>query len=181
MFIRNKWTSTIVDVDLWVRKADIASWDVVYATEEQGQNLVDTYQDSFERVDVSNTIIQKEVTITTAEVLALNTTPKELVAAPWAWYYLVVDKIVASIDYNSAAYATNTTLEFRYGTATTKVSADIASLLATTADKAQSVWGIEAELACAVNDNIEANVATGDPVTWDSDVKVTITYRIQSI
>lgn len=123
-----------------------------------------------------------EVTITTAEVLALNTTEKTLVSAPWAGKAIIVDKIITSVDYNSAAYATNTDMEFRYTDKTgTKVSADITSLLDATADKVVTAWGIEAQLVPVVNAPVVANVATGDPVTGDSDVKVTVVYRVVSI
>ena len=108
-------------------------------------------------------------------------TPVELVATPGAWKYIVVDRITASIDYVAAAYAANTTLEFSYWTATTKCTADIASLLDVTADTVQSVWWIEAELALALDNNLEVNVATWNPTTWDSDLKITVEYRILSI
>jgi len=122
-----------------------------------------------------------QVTIPTAEVLTLFATPVELVAAPWTGKYILVDRITGSVDYVAAAYATNTTLEFSYGTATTACTADIAALLDKTADAVQTVWGIEAELAAAINDNIEVNVATGNPTAWDSDVKIAVQYRILSI
>lgn len=124
-------------------------------------------------------VLSKTVTLTTAQVLALNTTPITLIAAPGASKYIRVVDIVASIDYESAAYATNTTLEFRYTNGSgTKVTADIANLLDTTADKAISVWWLEAELVLTANAPVVATVATGDPVTWDSDVEVTVYYKL---
>ena len=59
-------------------------------------------------VNVSTTVL------TSAQILALNTTPIELVAAPGAGFYNVVEKVIASVDYNSAAYATTTDIEIRY-------------------------------------------------------------------
>jgi len=122
-----------------------------------------------------------QVTIPTAEVLTLFATPVELITAPWADKYILVDRITTSVEYVAAAYATNTTLEFSYWTATTACSADIAALLDKTADAAQTVWGIEAELAAAINDNIEVNVATGNPTAGDSDIKIAVQYRVLSI
>ena len=119
--------------------------------------------------------------ITSAEILALNATPKELVAAPWSWKVVIVDKVIATVDYATTAYTTNTTLEVKYWTATTKVTADITWLLTATADKSVSVWWIEAELVNAINDNIEINVATWEALAWDSDIKVTVVYRVLSV
>lgn len=132
--------------------------------------------------DIDAWVIQTlTTTITSAQILALNTTAKEIIPAPWAWKVVIVDKVIATIDYGTATYATNTTLEVRYGTATTKVTADIAWLLTATADKAVSVGGIEAELVTAINDNVKVNVATGNPITWDSNIKITAVYRVISI
>ncbi len=119
------------------------------------------------------------VTITSAELLAMFTTPKTLVDAPAAWKAIIVDRIVASIDYGTAAYATNTTLEFRYTNGSgTKVSADVAALLNATADKAVSVGWLASELVLTPAAALVANVATDNPITWDSPITVTVVYRI---
>lgn len=122
------------------------------------------------------------ITFTTAELLQWNTTPKELVAAPAVWSYIVVDRITVSVDYVSAAYATNTTLEFRYTNwSWTKVTADVAAILNTTADKVVSVWWLAAETVITPAAAVVALVATWNPITWNSDVKITVQYRILSI
>lgn len=119
------------------------------------------------------------VEITSEELLAMNTTPKVIVPAAWAWTTIIVDKIIASLDYGTAAYATNTTLEFRYTDGSgTKVTADIAALLNATADKVVSVWGIEAATVLTPAAAVVALVATGDPVTWDSPITITTVYRV---
>jgi len=175
--LRASGTVTITDGGSWYAKGctyietDVASWSS--ATYE---NVWSTTSCQFVQ-----TAWVAQVTIATADVLTLNGTPVEVIAAPWADKYILVDRITASVEYVSAAYATNTTLEFSYGTATTKVSADIASLLAATADTVQTVWGLEAELAAAINDNLEVNVATGNPTAGDSDVKIAVQYRVLSI
>ena len=180
------WTPTYTE-DTWLWSLSLVTDDVFQASEIRGAELLNLYPALFTAVDKNGAIVSTGVkkvvttTITTAEVLALNATPIELVAAPAAWSYIVVDRVTASIDYVAAAYATNTTLEVRYWTATTKATADIASLLAVTADTVQSVWGIEAELSLPIADNIEINVATGNPITGDSDVKITVEYRVLSI
>lgn len=118
-------------------------------------------------------------TILTAAVLTLNTTPVELVPAPGAGYAIEVLSIVGSIDYNSAAYATNVTMEFRYTDASgTKVTADMATLLDASADKFVSVKGIESALVLTANAAIVTRVATGNPATGNSPIKLHVAYRV---
>lgn len=130
---------------------------------------------------VSDSYIKTDtITITSAEVLALNTTPKQLIAAPWVWKYIIVDSLTASIDYNSAAYATNTTLQFKYTNWTwDPVVSDMSWLLNTTADKAiRWTWST---INAIFNAPIVCLVQNWDPTAWNSDVKVNITYRVLSI
>lgn len=125
----------------------------------------------------STGIKMSTTTILTAAVLTLNATPVSLVPTPGAGKAIVVHKIIASVDYNSAAYATNVTMEFRYTDGSgTKVSADIAALLDATADKVVTVSGIEAALVATPNAPIIVRVATGDPVTGNSPIKITVIY-----
>lgn len=121
-------------------------------------------------------------TLTSAEILALNDTPISLIAAPGAGIGIVVDKIITSIDYVSAAYATNTTLVFSYTNgAGTKVCADITALLTATADKIVTSGGIEANLVVTANAPLVVSASGGNPATGDSDVEVTVVYRLVTI
>lgn len=77
-----------------------------------------------------------------------------------------MDSISVAVDYGSAAYATNTTLEFRYTDGSgAKVTADVAAILDATADKVNTVKGVVTELVNVANAAVVATVATGDPVT----------------
>jgi len=90
--------------------------------------------------------------------------------------------IVASVDYNTTAYATNTTLEFRYTNGSgTKVTADAAALLNATADKAVSVKSVVTEVANTLNAPVVVRTATGNPTAGNSPVKVKVEYRVHSI
>ena len=134
--------------------------------------------DLVKRVKDLDTISTAEVELTSAQVLALNTTPITLVAAPWAWKFINVLSIVGTVDYNSAAYATNVTLEFRYTNGSgTKVTADIAALIDATADKAVAVKGIEAALVLTDNAPVVVRTATGNPATGNSPVKFKVVYE----
>lgn len=133
-------------------------------------------------VEETGEIVRRTVTLTSAQVLASNTTPITLVPAPGAWKAVHVESIVWSVDYNSAAYATNTTMEARYTDGSgTKVTADITSLLTATADTILSVWGIEAQLVLTQNAPVVIRTATGNPATGNSPVTFTVFYRVVSV
>lgn len=127
-------------------------------------------------------VFTKRTELTTAQVLALNTTPITLVAAPGAGYGIVVHRITGSVDYNSAAYATNVTLEFRYTDGSgTKVTADQGALIDATADKIVTTAGIEAATVVTANAAVVVRTATGNPATGNSPVAFDVDYTIVEI
>ena len=170
-------TKTSVELDAQTQ-VDLLPWAVAIT---ENNSLAESDSD-FEPIVYGEEVFQTEVTFTTAELLAWYTTPKTLVPAPWAGIAIVVDKIILSMDYVSAAYATNTTLEFRYTNGSgTKVTADSAAMLDATADKITSLGGIEAALVLTANAAVVACVATGNPVTGDSDIKIKTIYRKMAV
>jgi hypothetical protein len=93
-----------------------------------------------------------------------------------------VHKVVGIVDYNSAAYATNVTLELRYTDGSgTKVTADIGALIDATADKAVTVSGVEAALVLTGNAAVVVRAASGNPATGDSPVAFEVTYSIVAV
>lgn len=120
------------------------------------------------------------VNVTSAEVLALNTTPKILIPSPWVWKYIVVDNVIVSITYGSAAYATNTNLRVKYTDASWIDIVSVQSFfLETTGDLAlscqtQAVFGLTKEAP------IVLTVENWNPTAWDSDINVKVFYRILS-
>lgn len=145
----------------------------------QAQSFFDASQ-RFDDVNERNPALQlqvRKVTLTSAQVLALNTTPQTLVPAPGAGRAIVVQGIVGRLTYNSAAYATNTTMEFRYTNGSgTKVAVDMASLLAATANKTQVVDQAAAEFTVLANAPVVVNAATGNPATGNSPVEFTVYF-----
>jgi hypothetical protein len=127
-------------------------------------------------------VFTQKTTLTSAQVLALFTTPISLVSAPGVGFAILVHRVTGGVDYNSAAYATNTTQEVRYTNgAGTKVSADITSLVTATADKFVSVGGIEAATVLTENAAVVVCNATGNPATGNSPVSFTVDYSIVSL
>lgn len=141
--------------------------------------LHEVYPDQFEKFTQFGQTLQTRVEVTSAEVLAINTTPKTLVAAPWAGYCLVLESLFFFYDFNSAAYATNTTLEARYTDGSgAKVTADISSLIDETADAYALAKSVASLVVPVPNSPIVLTAASGDPVTWDSPLYVTVNYKI---
>lgn len=127
-------------------------------------------------------VYTEKTTLSSAQVLALFTTPQSLVPAPGAGYAISVHRVNGGVDYNSAAYATNTTQEVRYTNgAGTKVTADFTALVTATADKFVSVGGIEAATVLTENAAVVVCNATGNPATGNSPVSFTVDYSIVSL
>lgn len=119
----------------------------------------------------------RKVSVTSAQLLASYTTPIALVPAPGAGRTIIVHGITARLTYGSAAYATNTTLEFRYTDGSgAKVSADLAALLNATANKNQFVAGVTTALTPVTNAAVVVCTATGNPVTGNSPIEFTVHY-----
>ena len=147
----------------------------------QNDSVLDSDED-FLPVVYWEEVKQTEVVFTSAELLAWFTTPKVLVPAPAAGIAIIVDKIILSMDYGTAAYATNTTLEFRYTNGSgTKVTADSTAMLDATADKITALGGIETALVATPAAAVVACVATGNPVTGNSNIKIKTIYREMAI
>lgn len=122
-----------------------------------------------------------EVVVTSAELLALYTTPKTLVAAPGAGKVLEFISAVLILDYNSAAYATNGDLSVANETGTA-LSNDVllANLLAKTADTMIQLNALNPDntgVAVLEDEALELVCATGNPATGDSPIRVKVAYR----
>ena len=116
--------------------------------------------------------------ITSAQVLALNTTPLTIVPAV-SGYAIEAVSVVVSIDYNSAAYATNTNLLILTDTANNpQYKQD--SLLTQTVDAAWKFPEVTPSTGTQLiaNKALTVTVVTGDPTAGDSPIKVFVNYRL---
>ena len=118
------------------------------------------------------------VTLSSAQILALNTTPITLIGAV-AGYAIEAVSVSVSIDYNSVAYATNTNLLIITDTATDpQYKRD--SLLTQTAD---AVWKFPvvnptSGTQLIANKALTATTVTGDPTAGDSPITIFVNYRL---
>jgi len=121
-----------------------------------------------------------KLTIATADVLHLNTTPIEIVAAPGAGYAIEVISASMKMVYNSATYATNTSLELLTTGATNSQASTTIKNSASTIRRFADATTLGSATATQLVDNAALNVtvASGDPTAGDSDITIYVTYRI---
>lgn len=111
--------------------------------------------------------------MTTAEILDGNTTPKVLEAAQGTTHFINVKKAWAAIPYNSAAYATNVSLDLRLGTTVIGTCA----VLDVTADTIKE-FTLADGVVIPSNANLNVIVKTSDPITGDSPAGIFYDYSI---
>jgi hypothetical protein len=118
------------------------------------------------------------LTLTSAQVLALNTTPLTIVPAV-SGYAIEAVSVVVSIDYNSSAYATNTNLMIITDTADNPQYKNDA-LLQQTVDSVYKFPEVSAGTGTQLiaNKALTVTVITGNPTAGDSPIKVFVNYRL---
>jgi hypothetical protein len=124
-----------------------------------------------------------EIAITSTEMLALNATPKTLVAAPGAGYVTEFISALLILDYVSAAYANNGILGVYETNAAGEVQSDtvdLATFLAQVADTMVLLQALSADTPMLANKALVLTMATGESITGDSPVRVKIAYRIHA-
>jgi len=124
----------------------------------------------------------KVVTLETASILLLNTTPIATgIGAPGAGLALYPVFALVSVDFNAAAYATNTTLGIRAVGATHTMLQDTEVIKATvdTIRPMSVVAGIAATTTTQVIENVDLEifVDSGDPTAGDSPLNIYIYYK----
>jgi hypothetical protein len=121
------------------------------------------------------------VTIPTAEVLTLNSIPKAFGLTVPTGYHVEILGSSGSIDYNSAAYATNTQLQLTngggaaLGTIGNNFLASTVSKICTAYSPTNPTAGQTQVLSAT---DVYVTNTTGEPTTGDSDITVNITYRL---
>lgn len=130
----------------------------------------------------ANVLTTKQVSLTFAQILALNATPVELVAAPGAGKVISVEEILFKMVRTGTAYANGGALEFRYTNASgAKVTADIAATVVTTGGAGTEyniVRGVVTSLTPVANAAIVVDNATAAFITGTGTAVVTIKYRV---
>jgi hypothetical protein len=121
------------------------------------------------------------LTITSAQVLALNSTPLTIVAAQGVGTAIEVISASVKIDFNTTAYATVTNLlisnsssntdQFRGGGVLASTVSTFKRFVLTDPTGATDTQIIE-------NDSLIIHCASADPTAGDSDITVYVLYRV---
>lgn len=147
-------------------------------TGEYSQALADLTSRTSEIVDV---------TVTAAQMLALNATPKSLLPAPGAGYANVLVDAQFYLAYNSAAYAgiaAGEDLEIRYtdGSGQLVATIETTGFLDATAVAYRFVQPVTtAAITPVSNAALVLRLASGEIITGDSPLKLRVRYRVISL
>lgn len=134
----------------------------------------------------SSGIITKKVSLTSAEILALNTTPKVLVQAAGAGTVIIPVFMMGKTTFATAAYATNLALRAKYVAGADELFTN-STLLAVTATARQPFYPVAAGSVTAndneyvENANLVLDVASGNPATGAGTLEVVIGYMISPV
>lgn len=133
---------------------------------------------------ITDTLRQSVVALTSAQILALNSTPVTLIAAPGASKIIIVEDILFEMTRTSTQYANGGALEFRYTDGSgAKVSADIASSVVTGAAGTvyNYVGGVIASFTPVVNAAVVIDNATAAFITGTGTARVFLRYHIRDV
>lgn len=120
---------------------------------------------------------RKIVTLTAAQVKALNSTPQTLIAAPGAGKCISIDEIVARVNFASIAFTGANAVELRYTDGSgAKVTGDAAAAWLNSSSSTP-VKVIGAAVTPVENAAVVAAVPTANPGAGDSTVTFDIIYR----
>jgi hypothetical protein len=120
-------------------------------------------------------LLTTTVTVSTAEILNINSSPKTLITAPGAGELISLQSIVIQYIFNTAAYATNVDLQLRHGNNTAYSNGGI---LDQTADRIIFPSSNYTASNDPSNQPITLTVSGGNPTAGSGTLKIFLTYRI---
>ena len=143
----------------------------------------------FEAVNAANNnngclcVKEVSVTITNAQVLALNTTPIELIPAQGAGTVIEVLNWVVAVSGTGTPFATNNVLAITNPTGAADLGRDVADVvLKSTVDRVCAISTRTSppvgETQMIANEPVVVTVLTGNPTAGTGAIKVMATYRV---
>lgn len=147
------------------------------ATKVPSQQSVKAYVDA-QAIDFGyQTVV---VDVSSAEILSLNSSPKEVIPAPGAGMFINIIKGFIYYDFVSAAYA-NPAMVLEYGSGQQHNS--MATVLSQTVDYITVIGAVSINAASAdlVNQNMRLRATAANPTTGSGTLKVKLLYKIESL
>lgn len=131
--------------------------------------------------NVESIIRTDTISVSSAEILNLFSSPKILIAAPGVGKFINVIAIMGYLQYNTTTYATNTQLNIRYNNLSVPIPSTSWNIAQTESKiyrfTTQSTSTGEAS-ATLLNQPVTLAALSGNPTTGDGTIKVYITYQI---
>ena len=157
---------------------------IQYETVYLYTNLNDQSLTQKRHVDSLLTVAGDEITfsqtITSAQILAGNTTPVQLIAAPGANAMVqITSPITFYLVFGTTAYATNTTADVIYNGGAQISSANAILAAANDVIDIEPVSVPQTTATNVLNRAVEFQVNTGDPTLGDGELVINFSYRIQ--
>jgi hypothetical protein len=133
-------------------------------------------------LNLINSVKTVKITIPTAQVLTLYTTPVAFGLTVPVGYFVQPLSIQCGVDFNTVAYATNTSLSVRAVGADVAIGASGATALAATISK---IFNLDTNINTTAGQtqfidgvDLEVFVGIGNPTAGDSNVDVYMTYTL---
>jgi hypothetical protein len=132
-----------------------------------------------------STVQYAEVEISSAEILALFTTPKVLVATPGAGKVLEFISLLLAYDYNTTAYTIGaaTDLQVKYtdaAGAAVSTTGSVTGFLDGLADDLRAFDKLEATVTPVVDAPLVLTLAGANPTLGDSPIHAKVAYRVHA-
>ena len=120
------------------------------------------------------------LTIESADVLQLNSTPLTIVAAQGVGTVIQVISASVKIDFNTTPYATNIQLQIiSSGSVKAQHSQNVLDAsVSTVRFLAEQAATVATDTQLLENADLQVAVRTGNPTAGDSDITIYVTYRI---
>jgi hypothetical protein len=125
-----------------------------------------------------------KMSIASADILTLHTTPVVIIPAPGAGKVINVLSVQGRMNFLTAAYATNTELDIVDTTSSSKLFGDTAALLS-------SAGNLVAQIPAEINSNggititpngsVSVTVATGDPTAGAGSLDLYVIYQVVTL
>jgi hypothetical protein len=124
---------------------------------------------------------RQRVTLTSAQILALFTTPITLIAAPGAGMYVSVDEIVGILKFGTIAYtgANAGIVSYTSGAGAAATSAPAAAWINSASTTAVKLVGVA--VTPVANAPVVLSVGTANPGAGDGTMTLDVSYRVVSL
>jgi len=121
----------------------------------------------------------KKITVSSAELLAILTTPKLMLAAPASGYVNNIIAMTHFLDYNSATYVSANPLKYYTTTNTNGIIASDTNIFKSTSDAENIVYNAFANTGIMSTERALYLSCANNPTVGDSPLYVYIIYEVK--